>query len=210
MGKVLSAQGSGYFPFCITKADSVPKNAQGGTFYPVGLTIKQATALFWKVKKWTFADAFLGKSSPSFSLFGSPENEEGFVCASGFSYDNVFYGDLIPGAFSQIIYFDLFTSTIIQQASEKVLRVGDLYYPRLFFSGQYADDTGFLASGLTYQDLSAPYLSGVFRINFADTTISVDLYSAFEDVNFYIADLTADEYWSYGGIYDTTTGEPLT
>jgi hypothetical protein len=195
MGKVLHASYSGYFPFCIIDRDFVPTNSVGGSFYPVGLTLDQVVALFWRVKKWTFADVFLGKSSPPFSLFGSPENEEGFVCASGFSYQDIFYGDFAPGAFSQIIDFDLFTTSI------KVLRVNNLYYPRLFFSGQYADDNGFFASGVSYQEPAQPYLSGEFRIHFAGMSIGMYLYSGFEDVNYYIADLTANEYWSYGGTY---------
>jgi hypothetical protein len=203
MGKVLHASYSGYFPFCIIERDFVPTNSVGGTFYPIGMSLDQVTALFWRVKKWTFADAFLGKTSEPFSLFGSPESEEGFVCTGGFSFQGIFYGSLAPGAVSQIIDFDLFTT------SQKVLRVGNLYYPRLFFSGQYFDDSGFFSNGLTYRETAGPYLSGVFRINFAGTTISMDLYSGYEDANFYIADLAANEYWSYGGTYNTSTGQPL-
>ena len=201
MGKVLHGAGSGYFPFCIQKADSVPTNASGGTYYPVALSLNLVTALFWRVKKWTFADAFLGETSPPCSMVGAPLSEEGLVCASAFSYADIFYG-AAPGAESQMD-FRMFTS------SPRVLLVGNEYYPRLFFSGQYEDDTGFFANGLSLRDTGQPNLSGIFRINLIDTVISMDLYSELSEINFYIADLTANEYWSYGGTYNTQTGAPL-
>ena len=211
MGKVLHASGSGYFPFCITERGSVPTEDQGGTYYPIGLTLEQAISLFWRVKNWTFQDPFT-PVSPIFSLnttrpnFPPAANEEDIVCVNGYRYDNVF-GE--PDAFSQIIDFELFSGQQIP-ASLILLKIGNLYYPRLFFSGQFfVVSTGEGAGASTlYGSSFAPYEVGSFVINFWGYSISIKLYSSFSYLP-YSASLNANEYWSYGGTYNTSTGFSL-
>jgi hypothetical protein len=213
MPKVLHASYSGYFPFCITKRDSVPTDDQGGTYYPIALTLEQAISLFWRVKKWTFQDTLTPTSQP-FSLNRGnssplPESEDGLVCVDGYRYENVFYNDDGFDSFSQIIDFDLFSGQFIS-TSLRLLQIGSLYYPVLFFNGQFSDySTGEFGAGVTLYSSSTPYEAGNFVINFLGYSISMKLYSGFDGIP-YSASLNANEYWSYGGTYNTSTGQPIT
>jgi hypothetical protein len=126
-----------------------------------------------------------------------PGNEEGLACIDSYIYFRVFYRDV--GASSTIGDFDLFSGS--------VLKVGGLYYPRLFFNGGCRDDSiGLVASGFTPGGFSA-LETGVFTMSWLGYSISAPLYSYVGEG--YNPKLTATEYWSYGGTYDTTTGNPL-
>ena len=87
MGKVLHASYSGYFPFClISQAKNNPSE------YPFEVNLKNAMALFWKVKTWrvqgyitdTVVQPTYVKNDTSTFI---PSDEAGLVCAAGFVID---------------------------------------------------------------------------------------------------------------------------
>jgi hypothetical protein len=198
MGKVLSAQGSGYLPFCITPASTVPQEITG-TYYPFALTLDQIVSLFWRVKKWTYEDN-LGPVGENFQFSTEPENEETIVCNSAlYSYTRTF-----PSGNSIINLFELFGTT---ESRDAVLKVGSLYYPYVFFDGFVNTGEGF-RDYFTAND-NTPYLdNGFFQMSWLGYNASTLLYGPLFEGPF-IAKFTATEYWSYGGTYDTTTGLPL-
>jgi len=192
MGKVLSAQGSGYLPFCITPASTIPQQTTG-TYYPFALTLDQLVSLFWRVKKWTYEDN-LGPVGVSVQFDTEPENEETIVCN-----DNLYF------------YFRDFAREIgisradIELFRNTTLKVGDLYYPYVSFYGTYLGG-GDYATAWGDQEYSA---TGTFTISWLGYNISTPLYGELYETRPFIAKYTATEYWSYGGTYDTTTGAPL-
>jgi len=207
VGKVLSAHGSGYLPFCITPASTIPQE-NTGTYYPFSLTLNQLVSLFWRVKKWTYEDN-LGLAGAGFSLFVNypdgpglqdlPGDEEGLVCIDSYIYFNNFYRS--GGSISRIGDFELFSGS--------VLKVAGFYYPKFFFSGSFddpnipIDGNGFSAGGGTGNSQD-----GTFTISWLGYNVSAPLYGN-TGVATFVPKLTAQEYWSYDGTYDTSTGALL-
>jgi len=194
MGKVLNAEGSGYLPFCIKPASVVPQQFIG-TLYPFALTLDQLVSLFWRVKKWTYEDN-LGPIGESFQLFSEPPNEEYIVC----NYNLYSYFRDFPRG-SSIFTFELFN-----YLNYDVLKVGNLYYPYVFFDGAISGQGDFFTA-----NNSSPYPeSGIFTMSWLGYNLSTPLYTGrFIPPNIFNAKFTATEYWSYGGTYDTSTGLPL-
>jgi len=198
MGKILSAQGSGYLPFCITPASTIPQQTTG-TNYPFALTLDQLVSLFWRVKKWTYEDN-LGSVGVSIQFSTEPENEETIVCNDSLYYNFI---DFDRGLTLSRADIELFRNT---SGSALTLKVGDLYYPYVSFYGTYSGG-GDYATAWGDQEYSA---TGTFTISWLGYNISTLLYGELYPTRPFIAKYTATEYWSYGGTYNTSTGEPLT
>ena len=217
MGKVLHASGSGYFPECIIEQEPDPQ------LPCVATTLTEAMALTWRVRKWEakvsgiihdlsdgFSSAFNGawRDSNSSSPF---DKEEDIVCFGGNSHTenipfNVFVTtnnpDLEPFSFEanlQFIHGNTFTG--LPPSDRKVYRVGDIYYP-------YIDIRSFLIFASTYYYFAK---LGTYKITFAGEEITGDIFSGYS-ANFtgtMSVEIRAKEYWSYGGTYNTSTGQPL-
>jgi hypothetical protein len=204
MGKVLHAGASGYLPFCIIPASTIPQEVVG-TYYPFALSLDQLVSLFWRVKKWTYEDN-LGPTGEIFSLFVNipgpgiqdlPVDEEGLVCIDAYIYFRTFPRD---NGNSYLRDFALFSGS--------VLKVGGLYYPKFYFFGDFRDDSiPISGSGLTPGDIGT-FETGIFTMSWLGHSISAPLYS-YGGGETFNPKLTATEYWSYGGTYDTSTGAPL-
>lgn len=130
MGKVLHASYSGWFPFCVTESDG--SNVGEGTEYPIAMSLNESMYLYWKVKSWQ-VNITLDTTTASFPFerrgegdpMPNPTKEEDLVCYSGIG------GDFFPSGFDQIgIGFYL--------NSPRVIRVGELFYPNIFVSGNIA------------------------------------------------------------------------
>jgi hypothetical protein len=72
MGKVLSAQGSGYFPFCLTKG--TPPSTGIDTEYPISLSLTKYMSWWWKVKTWNVTGSSTGNESWYDPTFGDGFN----------------------------------------------------------------------------------------------------------------------------------------
>jgi hypothetical protein len=216
MGKVLHASGSGYFPECIIEQEPEPQLPY------VATTLTEAMALTWRVRKWEakvsgsihddsdgFRNSFNGawRDSNSSSPF---DKEEEIVCFGGNSHtENIpFYvlvtpdnPDLDPFSYdAQLDFIHGNTFTGLPPSDRKVYRVGDIYYPYIHISSALFESTYYFYPKL-----------GTYKITFAGEEISGDIFSSYS-ANFsgtMSIEIRGKEYWSYGGTYNTQTGQPL-
>ena len=210
MGKVLHASGSGYFPSCIQQG--------------IGLwSLEKAMDVFWRIRSWelntsiTYSVPIDGVptqftvspqspyqftyryNSDPFSFGGPPlTSEEELVCGSEVS--------LIVGMEQYTInepygYLEL----ISPQKS------GSLYSPgfNLFFEFE-ADVLGIETFLFTNGANGQPGGQKSFSI-YESTPISVFFQEFQEDFTFVDATFSLEptEWWSYGGMYNTSTGARL-
>jgi hypothetical protein len=209
MGKVLSAEGSGYFPTCIQEGTATPPR----NF--LSLTLEQAMSLFWRVKTWeakiTGSVSYNNGQTVTYLLStyqelerNRPEinSEEDFVCNgnAGFEFERVIQVSVAQDGEDPFI-FDYRWSFLYTFFG--AYRNGNLFYP--YFETQ---NVGPIIS------FDAPTYNtnvGIYQISLNGFTISGDLYA--EDDNApsgtALIEIRAKEYWSYGGTYNTQTGARL-
>lgn len=204
MGRVLHASKSGYFPFCIKKAE--PNDVGEGTGFPLKMTLKKAMELYWRIREWNFyidQDGIIadfnfqrrGDAEPD----PNPTKEEELVCNIPIG------GDFFRGSFDQIqpgIYFkypsledpDLQTQIYFLK-NETTNEIE--YYPSIAFTGNYVTRTW----------------SSVFTPPAEFTgTIEIETFGQF---NCSLSGpfpqtikMKPIKWWSYDGTYDENTGEP--
>ena len=174
-----------------------------GTARPLGMSLENAMKLYWLIKKIRLETPRSGVSGYAESTKAS---EEGLVCEPnpiiGFAEDrspNV--GD--PDTHLR------FASVAIN-GSGPMYKTGDLYFPA--FSLEFIDDA--------YNSEGNISIAGVF------STIELGAYDSITTFNFLglgnvtlylrdsfgspqIGNISIQEYWSYNGTYDTTTGQRL-
>jgi hypothetical protein len=204
MGKVLHASKSGYFPFCITEVGSITEGFRG--------TIKQMMAIYWRVKKWEIAvsgSGLLYQTPISFNNISyelvpafQQTTEEQLVCSSGFFFSTNIVAITLPDAI-----FTLPLTGIFQ----------------LQFSGATKSDNTYSLSGRAVVDgdgydgirtnSGGGSVVGAWSVRFLGGSITGNLYSqtngSWDGSGGIIMTISATEYWSYGGTYDTSTGESL-
>ena len=200
MGKVLHASGSGYFPFCIQESSS------DACVFPLETIMK----IYWRVKKFRLTGAGTGTLPPPSPLAGTEvfftfdpveipqmyaNSEENLVCASEFYFDQ-------EGNFGGI---GLNEGTI----SKKELNLFSLDFSVSFGFDSLSFIYGFNAFGGLGLTTNSPHSLIIFGVSMP-IFITVD---GFGDENNMGGSmqltLTPIEYWSYGGTYNTSTGEPL-
>jgi hypothetical protein len=214
MGKVLSAQGSGYFPICI------PEGTPPEPRRHLSLTLQQAMSLFWKVKTWeakvTGSVYYDDDYSITYLLSTYQEmqrvqplsglnSEEDYLCngASRFSFRTPTEYSYVADGQSPIIipYNFRFFYNFNPDSGSGSYRNGNLFYP--------AFETELEGGVSSWRDDNT--IVGTLQISLNGFTISRDLYftdgrSASGNV---LIEIRAKEYWSYGGTYNTQTGAPL-
>jgi len=200
MGKVLSSQGTGYYPSCIQSGSQIDS-----PFY-LDLTIEQGMALYWRTRRWRVdaSGSFYsdGRGSPESPIVysGGGEltqytpvgSEEDLVCLGGSEYG--FFGDINVQSEAEFVeVFYGYTSG---------------YKTDLKFFPSFSLNTIYIGSSPA--GTPAGEKVGSVRLIFNGYTIAKDLYTndtgASGDV---LIDFTCIEYWSYGGTWNTSTGEPL-
>ena len=184
MGKVLSPQGSGYFPGCI--------EPYGGYF-----SLSDAMKIYWRVKSWTISGEYVyGPYSYDFSqTFTSTLSEEAHLVCLANNLNTDFSPDTGDGTFFQRPYSFSWNES-------------SLFYPDLIWSVSFPDPAGpdqrSVGTQLsefneaTYTILGYTMPCGVFKKDddeYVSEAINVTAVPA--------------SYWSYGGTYDTATGNPL-
>jgi hypothetical protein len=188
MGKVLHASQSGYFPYCI-----IPY--QESEFFPFVSTssLDDAMRLFWRIRKIRF----YGTYEPTFPFEGTRNwqmvvesaagSEEELVC-------NPLPGWIIKDQENLVNDGGFFSAF----SFEEVTSFGEGYVVRLSFGGFFQDTFG--PEGWGFNNPSQTESEGsidfegveMWGANYASSTFNYEI-----------------EYWSYGGTYDTTTGQPL-
>jgi hypothetical protein len=185
MGKVLHASQSGYFPYCIAPY-------QESEFFPFVSTssLDDAMRLFWRIRKIRF----YGTYEPTFPFEGTrnwqmvvesvADSEEKLVCNPGWIIKD--QENLVNdgGLFSTFSF-------------EEVTSFGEGYVVRLSFGGWFQDTFG--PEGWGFENPAQEFRPD--SISFEGIQMWGETAGTF---NYEI-----QEYWSYGGTYDTTTGEPL-
>lgn len=169
-------------------------------------------ALYWRTRKWRFeaSGSFITDASPERPVSGSGDvvklneiaSEENLLCLG--RGDSILYGYIptdqgnwdIDMSFN--IQSDVFTFLNSYQNKTKV-------YP------WFEINSGFIQNHNVREDQKI----GTIRFLFNGYTISKNLYtndgqSPWTGTNGNVLiDIICKEYWSYGGTYDTATGNPL-
>lgn len=210
MGKVLSAQGSGYFPNCIEQVENIT--------YPLKGSLVNMMGIYWRVKKWT------GSLSGT-ALFSGPENqiiysgtefdipnrsgertEESLICQPNVDFltGSVVVGRIVRNDEQIIGQYRIFINMQGDLVAQK--EAGNVYsYPNLISVGIDFYGDFFVNKPTLFQ------IVGTWSINWFGGSISGTLYSQADQ---YLSPnvtltITAKEYYSYGGTYNTQTGAPL-
>ena len=196
MGKVLHASGSGYFPFCIQESTS------DACVFPLETIMK----IYWRVKKFRLTGAGTGtlplSGEEAFFTFDPVEipqmyanSEENLVCASEFYFDQEDdFGDI-----------GLNERTI----SKKELNLFSLDFNAVFGFDSLNFIYGFRAFGGLGLTTNSPHSLIIFGVSMP---IFINAQGFGDENNMggsMQLTLTPIEYWSYGGTYNTSTGEPL-
>ena len=213
MGKVLHASKSGYFPFCISPNIEYPEEQ---------VSLIEAMKFYWRIKKYKF-------TMPSSSFTVTSESLEGpavFSCgavnhivdASLASEEEAIVCELGGGGIKAVTLpfiqtyegesFDATSQVIVDTSIRRegnietsIKTVGLAVSPEasdFFFIAPAAE--GFTQCG-TLTSKITDNLTYTFRIFFSlnDVSIAGSFQLLFEP----------EEYWSYGGTYNTQTGAPL-
>jgi hypothetical protein len=206
MGKVLHASGSGYFPTCIIDETTIIQPERY-----LNLTLEQAMALFWRVRTWearasgSFVDgglqlAAIEYTSNSFLEMTptiSVNEENSLVCkgAETFLFDRPATAT-ITSTSGETIYVD--TNITFQFSVLSIQKVGLSYYPRFLI-----ETIGTLTSIFTHK-------IGTYKITYLNYDIVGDLFAqSAGSLGSALIEIRAKEYWSYGGTYNTSTGQLL-
>lgn len=156
MASVLHASYSGYFPFCIGGAvgNFGPDNGQfGGGVYPVGMSLIDAMASFWKVDQWQISiGPYTALAQPLFYKTNEPiqtpqsiSYEPELVCAKGFEISAD--GDNFSVGF--VWSFQSDDPNPVINSPYSIKKKDNLYWPRFYFAGSDFTNTENIAAGAT-------------------------------------------------------------
>jgi len=181
MGKVLSAQGSGYFPFCLPEWDN-----QFSQFTTASLSVVMKS--FWVLRSFSITGTYNGPSSSvlnfSIVLSNSATTEQEIVCNPNWEVISSSSLEEIEGSW---------------YSGDTFYRYGNLIIPAYRISALYQQGQG--AGFAIFSQSSSGYTE---TFNFENMIF----YGGRGDALSFL--ITPISYWSYGGIWNTSTGEPLT
>jgi hypothetical protein len=216
MGKILHASASGYFPNCI-KIGPRDEPTQSLPFTGfTDMTLDQAMGLLWRVKTWeclvSGSSEYLPPEGPGASYittftdttyremftFTPINQEEDLVCGIQFQYRL----DDIPALFTFLDgSMNIPQTCKFYIGSNDISKVGDVYFPTLSTNCWSFSSIG--SVGEFSQAI------GTYNISFLGYVITRTTYNGIYVFGSQTINIRAKEYWSYGGTYDTATGEPL-
>jgi hypothetical protein len=211
MGKVLHASESGYFPTCINEVDSP------ACVFPLEIMMK----IYWRVKRFRVTGSGIGTFPPpyeyitgtfnfnpfeifskSYSVFEDKllNSEEELVCPS-------FFQTLNPEP--PIEYFIVLPLPATKNKNNLFALGISGGFP---FEGLLDSEGGYQGININFGSYATTIPStslNIFGVNMP-VYITIDNLpdDAYMGGNLQLT-LTPIEYWSYGGIYNTITGEPL-
>ena len=196
MGKVLHASGSGYFPGCI----------QDGTGY---WSLEKAMEVYWRVKTWelrTTVTYLVEEGEDSEVLVTYPDSPNPFQPVSIDS-------SLIQGEEEYLVCEHSLNSIYADIDFYQSTKSGSLYDPGFTFYANWTQeyDFGFaefqIDSGGGGTDVRSFSIYGSSPIQMSFTLLErPTVSSTLLDATF---SLEPKEWFSYGGTYNTSTGEPL-
>jgi len=208
MGKVLSAQGSGYFPNCIEQVESISSGLKGSLVNMMGI--------YWRVKKWKASLSGTAQINFNDTIFNGTEydipprfgerTEESLICNPfvDFLSGNLEVGRILINDERIIGQFRFFVNMQGDLVAQK--QAGNVYsYPNQVSVGIDFYGDFFVNEPTLSQNV------GSWSVNWYGGSISGTLYSQadrYQSPNIVLT-YTASEYYSYGGTYNTQTGAPL-
>jgi hypothetical protein len=207
MGKVLAPN---YFSFCLQNNYSeIPLNVREQFFSGTASSLNALMAAYWRVKEWRVDySAFDTAGSPitATGVYGfDVTSEEQLVCPNDFIEKSF--------SFSGTTFFAEHSFSIFRYFS-------NLYYGANISNGfayqmlYYGADDGTAGASVysgTYDVCSGAGIGGTVSVNVADAGQLNFPYKICEDREgqFGTISISAQSYWSYGGTYNTSTGQPL-
>jgi hypothetical protein len=213
MAKVLHASKSGYFPFCEQNSLDFSDNLK------IDGTLEQIMALYWRVKRFKysltgqytadFADPIIiSGGSGVFAQNIYPPNEEDLVCSGPTLFTgsatlstevtitpNFYMGLFLTNPISPLPFFqstDDIYKTYFQITSDRVFGGGE--FTNSIATSEFSQPCGNYSVQIFSQIIKFGTLFQTFNPNYSGNVSLV---------------IEPSEYWSYGGTYNTTTGEPL-
>jgi len=208
MGKVLSAQGSGYFPSCIQPGSATSSQ------WNLDLTIAQGMALYWRTRKWRFEASGSWISNNRVvpqSVSGSGDvvnldeaaSEENLLCLGRGDSSIYGYFDTDQGKFDIELSFNV---------QSNILAFFNSYQTKTSVYPWFRINSTYIQNNNEREDQKI----GTIRFIFNGYTIAKNLYTNDAEEPWtgtngnVLLDIICKEYWSYGGTWDTSTGELLT
>lgn len=202
MGKVLYP---GYFPNECGSFDGGPRWVQSD--------LSGYMRIFWRVKKWRITITLTdhgttpGDGSFDFVYQSDAGSEEELACVSGSGFHLIEHpagrDKWVVEAFNIFPYFT----------------AANDFRPYIILAYEASDSSNDKGAGIGDGAGVEPFLVPGDSIsvnqlnisNFGNDTATITWYNILGLNNMIteISALKAEEYWSYGGTYDTTTGEPL-
>jgi hypothetical protein len=205
MGKVLHASGSGYFTSGFIGTECIEESGDSRNAI---WTLENAMKLYWRVRSWSFSASGVGEEDGEEFSFST--NINNMISRFYSEPDDEFIPT--PREEQLVCGFTLFQNpdnpnleNIIEVGLQGVFKVGDLYNPTFegFVYDRIPGVQYFMAATADGQASSTISLFG------GVLPIGAGIFGTGESVVSFTATLTPTLWWSYGGTYDTSTGEPL-
>jgi hypothetical protein len=206
MGKVLHASYSGYFPTCTV--DQTPTPSQNY----LSLSLIEAMALFWRVRTWEAkaSGSFYSENISSTIEYTSSScvdmtptitigQEEDLVCKGEetFAFQRLATAIITPDGGDP---FNTDGTIDFQFIFASIAKGGSTYYPSFFIAS---------INALTSLVPTFGSKIGTYKITYSGFQIVGDLFGPDGSSGSALIEIEAKQYWSYGGTYNTSTGEPL-
>ena len=179
MGKVLHASGSGYFPSCLS---------QNSTLATQSLT--DAMEIYWKVRSWAV------------TISGDVNGYQVFVSTASDETDLVCGSDFLPSIDAP--FLDLYFFYLAGPLVDSYLNP-QKYAMLPGFHMICQSESGSVQISSEFIDGRGTVLAGTF--SFYDKSYS--LFAEGGGIEERSGSVIPNSYWSYGGTYDTATGNPL-
>jgi len=182
MGKILSPQGSGYFPTCLSQ------NATLATH-----SITDAMEMYWKVRSWTVTIS--GYCSGYQVFISTASDETSLVCQSSF----------LPSINTS--FFDENAFYLGGPSVDSILNPQKYaMVPAFAVVCQLENDGGSVIISSEFYDEPGNF---VIVGSFSFYGKSYRLFGGEGSEGGLSGSVIPSAYWSYGGTYDTATGAPL-
>jgi hypothetical protein len=216
MGKVLHASYSGYFPYCLNTANV------SAFSYVAQINLDLAMAIFWRAKKIRWFGALTWPSAGFINfpwhleISSSATTEDGLVCWPKWIVSSV--ENLTDGGGNPIVVGSAaweITEFYYEDGSNQSNLVNADLGIGAFFLGT-GNNLGFFLSSIyinpVFQYYSMPFANAgtlVLAGEFPYTGAQPPTFDSTPPNDYSVTLNHTIEYWSYGGTYDTTTGQPL-
>lgn len=212
MGKVLHASYSGYFPTCIQTELPNIQDLQA-RYSGEASSLELMMALYWRVREWEInyqSQEEGGGTVTATGVYGfDASTEEGLVCAPQF-IEKSFSSNI---AFFQEHFFSILSlfPNLFYAVTSSNNEAFNYAFQTLYYGADDRSEGGSIYSGHVASELGEEAIEETLSIQIADIGIAPFKITKFPDLanNYAQFTIAAKNYWSYGGLYNETTGQLL-